>query len=131
MTETVNVTITQDDINEAREKGFVKKKDVMFCIGNSRFMDLDDKDYKRTVILTPSTLYRNGVAVWPSTSIDGEPHTEYRVEAEYERPPLETFLESEIRASEDQELNTDYHRDEYWLGNLHQLRNVEGWIDDD
>lgn len=127
----VQVTIDQDDIDEMRENGYIEKKGIVFCDGNPRFHDFDEEDYKRSVILSESTLYRNGESIWPTVTVeDTKPHTKYKVIAEYDRPSLERLIESELKYCEEIEYNMDNHRDEYWLGRIVQLRNIEGWLDD-
>jgi hypothetical protein len=131
--EDVHVTIDQDDIDEMRENGWIERKGVAFCQTSSRHLDIDEDNFKRVVTLNPGTLYKRGDARWNITSPfeDEDRFTDVYVAAEYDRPPIERVIESELEYMKEAQCSRDNWRDEWFLGNIHQLKNLQGWFDDE
>lgn len=118
---TITVTIDQDDIDQAREEDYIVKENIVFHTSTNYDDSLID-EHRGLVILSEETLYQEGQAIW-ETAIDG-----VRVVAEYDRPSLDRFIESELQWVETRHENATRVEQREWLDGIAlTLKNLEGW----
>lgn len=123
MEDQIQVTFSQEDIDQARRDGYVVKKNIGFYMDDhgrrqiSRNVDAECWFY-------PSTLYIEGVAYWETVLED------QAVVATYERPSLREWVESEREHYQQEREEADWTHYEEWLdGILFMLNCIDGWAE--
>lgn len=129
--EEIYVEMDLGDVKEARERGFIDRKGVRFCLSTIASGNMDRDRFKRVVVMSPSTFYRNGEAEWRTTDILGNHASDVYVHVDFERPSLMEMIEAEIEYLDDWFERAERTEQKEWIsGQLYQLETIRNWLRD-